>query len=55
MTNATTHYQTSFRVRSSDTDNFMRVKAIVYGWVLEKEGDRIVQRRRVISSSVRVA
>lgn len=39
MTNAATHYQTSFRVQSPDADTFMRVKAIIYGWVLEKEGD----------------
>jgi hypothetical protein len=46
MTNATTHYQTSFRVQSPDADTFMRVKAIVYGWVLEKEGDRIVREKK---------
>ena len=46
MTNATTHYQTSFRVQSADADTFMRVKAIVYGWVLEKERDNIVRDRK---------
>ena len=46
MTNATTHYQASFRVQSADADTFMRVKAIVYGWVLEKEGDRIVRANK---------
>ena len=46
MTNATTYYQTSFRVRSSDADNFMRVKTIIYGWVLEKESDRMVMEKK---------
>jgi hypothetical protein len=46
MTNATTHYQTSFRVQSPDANTFMRVKAIIYGWVLEKEGDRIVWEKK---------
>jgi hypothetical protein len=41
--NSTTHYQTSFRVTDPDGKAMMRLKAAVYGWVTEKESDRVVQ------------
>ena len=44
MYNATTHYQTSFRVNDTDGDAMMRVKAAVYGWVAKKESDRLVRK-----------
>lgn len=44
MHNATTHYQTSFRVNDADGDAMMRLKAAVYGWVVKKESDRVVKR-----------
>ena len=43
MNNATTHYQTSFRVNDTDGDGMGRVKAAVYGWVAKKESDRLVR------------
>src|SRR5882672_6500050 len=43
MNNSITHYQTSFRVNDSDGDALMRLKAVVYGWIVKKEEDRIVQ------------
>jgi hypothetical protein len=46
MTNAITHYQTSFRIQSTDSEIFMKVKANVYGWVLRKENDRILQEQK---------
>lgn len=44
MYNATTHYQTSFRVNDTDGDAMMRLKAAVYGWVVKKESDRVVKQ-----------
>ncbi|MEI8290677.1 MAG: hypothetical protein WCH99_14510 [Verrucomicrobiota bacterium] len=44
MYNATTHYQTSFRVNDADGDGMRRVKADVYGWVAKKESDRLVRK-----------
>lgn len=40
MHNATTHYQTSFKVDDSDGQAFFRLKRAVHGWVLGKEKDR---------------
>ncbi|PWU09500.1 MAG: hypothetical protein C5B50_27365 [Verrucomicrobia bacterium] len=46
MTNATTHYQTSFRVLGTGADTFAKVKANIYGWILEKEPDNVVSERK---------
>ena len=43
MNNAITHYQTSFRVTDTNGEALSRLKKNVYGWVSEKEVDRIVK------------
>jgi len=46
MNNATTNYQTSFRVDDSDGKAFIRLKAAVYGWILKKEADRVLRDKK---------
>src|ERR1700761_1155283 len=46
MNNATTHYQTSFKVIDADGKAFIRLKQSVYGWILKKEQDRRLREKR---------
>lgn len=41
--NTITHYQTSFRVADADGQTMRRLKKNVYGWVMGKEPDRLLQ------------
>jgi hypothetical protein len=45
MNNSLTHYQTSFRVADTDGEALRSLKKNVYGWVAEKEGDRLVKEK----------
>lgn len=46
MFNTTTHYQTSFRAEDAGDDSFIKLKASVYGWIVEKEPDRVLRERK---------
>lgn len=46
MPQSTTHYQTSFRVKSKAADSLNRVKSAVYGWIVNKERDSRVRSMR---------
>jgi len=41
--NATTHYQTSFRVKDTEGTALKQLKSTVYGWIAEKETDKLVK------------
>src|SRR6266516_2900919 len=47
MHNRTTHYQTSFKVSDPDGEALMRLKAAAYGWILQKEPDRILRNEKM--------
>jgi hypothetical protein len=45
MNTSITHYQTSFRVVNTDGEAFKQLKRNVYGWIVEREKDRVLREK----------
>jgi hypothetical protein len=45
MNNSITHYQTSFCVVNPDGETFKQLKRNVYGWLVQREQDRILKEK----------
>lgn len=45
MNNSIIHYQTSFRVSNPDGEAFKQLKRNVYGWIVDREADRVLKER----------